>query len=115
MKTLITKGLNEREADEMRQSFVAGAFLRKRIRELLLEKADSSVAASRSKDGYSNANWAFLQADAVGYQRAMHEIISLLTHEMVLSERADEAIETGLQPRRGRPKGSKNRQPTTNL
>lgn len=115
MKSSIVKGMNEREADEMRQSFAAGAFLRKRIRELLLEKSDISVAASRSKDGYSNPNWAYLQADAVGYQRAMHEVISLLTHETVLSERADEAIETGLQPRRGRPKGSKNRQPTTKL
>jgi hypothetical protein len=110
MKTIIVKGLNEREADEMRQSFAAGAHLRKRIRELLLEKAEYSVAASRSKDSYTNPNWAYLQADSVGYQRAMHEIVSLLTHESVLSEGGEEPTETGLQPRRGRPIGSKNRQ-----
>lgn len=113
MKSTIVKGMNEREAEEMRQSFVAGAHLRKRIRELLLEKADLSIAASRSKDSYSNPNWAYLQADAVGYQRAMHEIIGLLTHESGLSERGDEPSETVLQPRRGRPKGSKNRQLST--
>lgn len=115
MKTVFVKGLDERAADEMRQSFVAGAFLRKRIRELLQDKADSSVAASRSKDGYSNPNWAYLQADAVGYQRAMQEVISLLTHEKGLSERGEEPSETVPQPKRGRPLGSKNRQPVTSL
>lgn len=115
MKSSIVKGMNEREADEMRQSFAAGAFLRKRIRELLLEKSDISVAASRSKDGYSNPNWAYLQADAVGYQRAMHEVISLLTHETTQESEAPTGAELLSHPKRGRPLGSKNRQPTTKL
>jgi hypothetical protein len=113
MKTLIVKGLDEREAEEMRQSFVAGAFLRKRIRELLKEKADVSVAASRAKDSYNNPNWAYLQADAVGYQRAMHEIISLLTNES--KQESEASLDAELLPhpkKRGRPVGSKNRQPS---
>lgn len=109
MKTAIVKGLDLKEAEEMRQSFVAGAFLRKRIRELLKEKADTSVAASRSKDGYNNPSWAYLQADAIGYQRAMHEIISLLTHESTQESETPTGVELLSHPKkRGRPVGSKN-------
>lgn len=81
MKIAITKGLNAEEADEMRQSFSHAVHLRKRIIKLLNEKVAASNRVTRSKDAYGISNWAYLQADAVGYERAMQEVVGLLTYD----------------------------------
>jgi hypothetical protein len=78
MKTIWTKGLNEEQTIQLRQDFVGGALLRERLSKLLEEKQDSSVKRSRSEEGYSNPNWAYQQADARGYERALSEVISLI-------------------------------------
>lgn len=78
MKTSWTKGLTQEQTVELRKDFVGAAILRKRLQELLNEKANLSRDASISKDAYSNPNWAYLQADARGYERALSEVISLL-------------------------------------
>ena len=102
MKTAIIKGLNEQESEEMRQSFVHAAHLRKRIQKLLEEKINASNRIVRSKDSYSIPNWAFLQADAVGYERALTEVISLLDHQPDIS--TEKVLEDGpTVKRRGRP------------
>lgn len=103
MKTAITKGLNEVEADEMRQCFVHAAFLRKHLQKLMAEKINASNRIVRSKDSYSIPNWAFLQADAVGYERALTEVISLLDHTPDIS--TEKVLEDGpsVPKRRGRP------------
>lgn len=79
MKTIWTKGLNEEQIVQLKQDFVGGALLRERLSKLLEEKQDSSVKRSRSEDGYSNPNWAYQQADARGYERAISEVISLIS------------------------------------
>lgn len=104
MKTIFLKGMTEQQADEMRQKFAASAHVRQRIIEILQEKINTNNKATRTKDAYGIANWAYLQADAVGYERALQEVCSLLTHDTV---RRDEPLGEGqgLQPkRRGRPK-----------
>lgn len=79
MKTSWTKGLTPEQATEVRKDFQGSAILRKRLKELCDEKVEASYAVSASKDAYSNPNWAYLQADARGYERALKEIISLLS------------------------------------
>lgn len=79
MKTIWTKGLNEEQIVQLKQDFVGGALLRERLSKLLEEKQDGSVKRSRSEDGYSNPNWAYQQADARGYERAISEVISLIS------------------------------------
>lgn len=79
MKTIWTKGLNAEQIVQLKQDFVGGALLRERLSKLLEEKQDSSVKRSRSEDGYSNPNWAYQQADARGYERAISEVISLIS------------------------------------
>lgn len=79
MKTSWTKGMNVKEKEEMSSSFSSSAFLRMRAIELCKEKIDVCRKASISSDAYESPNWAFKQADAVGYQRAMQEIINLLS------------------------------------
>lgn len=78
MKTVWTKGLTQDQATELRKDFVASAILRRRLSELLLDKEKLSRDASISKDAYTNPNWAYLQADARGYERALNEILSLI-------------------------------------
>lgn len=110
MKSVILKGLSEEAADEMRQSFTHAVYLRKQLIKVLQEKINASNRNSRSKDAYGIANWAYLQADAVGYERGMLECISLLEADI---EGAFEATETRthltantpqMPRKRGRPK-----------
>lgn len=78
MKVSWTKGLNKQDATELRADYAAAAVLRRRLTRLLEESIDDSVRVSRSKLLYENPNWALLQADQRGYERALAEIISLI-------------------------------------
>ena len=79
MKTAWTAGLNAQQKEEIRSAFVANAALRQRAIEMMQKKMEGSMHKSRNSDTYENPNWAYLQADARGYERAMQEIISLFT------------------------------------
>ena len=50
-------------------SFNAAGILRKRLQDLLDEKTRVASKDSRKAVGYECPNWAYKQADAVGYQR----------------------------------------------
>lgn len=57
----------------------------KAVRKLLVEdltkRIETNVLASEKKDKYDLPSWAELQADSIGYRRAMRELIKLLTKE----------------------------------
>lgn len=78
MKTVWTKGLNPEQVIQLKQDYVGALLLRERLTEICKDKQDASVKKSRSEDGYTNPNWAYQQADARGYERALQEIISLI-------------------------------------
>jgi len=78
MKTVWKKGLTPEQQIELSKDFVGAAILKKRLKEILNERSESSYKTSLSKDGYNTPNWAYLQADARGYERALKEVISLL-------------------------------------
>lgn len=78
MKTSWTVGLSKQEAIEMRANYKEALILRRRLVKLLKEDQDASTKLSRSKLLYENPNWALLQADQRGYERALSEIISLI-------------------------------------
>jgi len=105
MKTLILKGLNEEQQVEMRQEYIHAVHLRQQLKKLLNEKIDASNKTVRSKDAYGIANWSFLAADAVGYERAMLEVISLLTNESQQETEVPKGAEVlAAVKKRGRPK-----------
>ena len=79
MKVSWTKGVGKELAVDITQNFKESLVLRKRLAVLLEEKAALSTKASRSKTEYESANWAYLQADARGYERALIEIIALIS------------------------------------
>lgn len=78
MKTGWTKGLNEEQQILIKKEFVASSLLRERLVKLLKEKEKTNRESVRSKDAYDKPSWAYLQADSLGYERALNEIISLL-------------------------------------
>ena len=78
MKVSWTKGVDKELQVDIRQNYKESLVLRRRLQVLLDEKIALSQKASRAKDSYENPNWAYLQADARGYERALSEIISLI-------------------------------------
>lgn len=78
MKTSWTKGLEKDAQQEMRQHFVASLQVRKRLTEILKEKMENTNNNQLLTDNYDSPNWAFKQADNVGYNRALKEILNLL-------------------------------------
>lgn len=82
MKTSWTQGLDKEAAVDVRQQYKEALVVRRRLAEMLEAKAASSIRAARTKDGYDNPNWAYLQADARGYERALMEVISLIDDDV---------------------------------
>lgn len=78
MKTKWTAGLDANKSKELVEDFKASGVLRERLAAILQEKIDSNKREVTKKDAYAIANWAYLQADAVGYERALNEVISLI-------------------------------------
>lgn len=78
MKQSWTKGITKENAVELRQNFKEALVMRRRLVSLLKDKVETSDANSRSKLLYDNPNWALLQADQRGYERALEEVIELI-------------------------------------
>ena len=78
MKTVLKSGLSAEKKQELENDFRASAYFRQRIREICQKKIDAERNLLRGKEGYDSPNWAFKQADLMGYERAWHEIISLM-------------------------------------
>lgn len=53
--------------------------VRRRLVKMLNDKINASSKEGRSKLLYDNPNWALLQADQRGYERAFAEIIELIS------------------------------------
>ncbi|MND20270.1 hypothetical protein D3C87_1076460 [compost metagenome] len=79
LKVTWTAGLPKELASEVRINYKESLVLRRRLAKILEDKSDASVKTSRSKLLYDNPNWALLQADQRGYERAMAEIIELIS------------------------------------
>lgn len=78
MKTAWLAGKTGVEREEFRAHFVGSKAVRDRLTELLLSKVKATQTTAESHGSYGNPSWAYLQADAIGYQRAMKEVLSLI-------------------------------------
>lgn len=79
MKTSWTKGLSVQSKQEIEAGFAACAQIRERLETLINEKITSKRNKSISVEEYNSPGWAYMQADAVGYERGLKEIISLIS------------------------------------
>lgn len=78
MKTSLTKGLEDDAKEEMEGLFIKALLLRRQLSSVINDKIQSNNAERLSKVGYESPTWAYKQADAVGYERALNEVLSLL-------------------------------------
>lgn len=83
MKQSWTNGLIAERAIQIKADFKGSYGLRERLSEMLTDKINTSNKQTRNKDNYAMAGWAYLQADAVGYERALNEVISLILEKEV--------------------------------
>lgn len=79
MKTSWTAGLSPQDKEEIVLAFKASARLRERLISMLEDKANVSRTAARRDENYENPAWPYQQADKLGYERAIFEVISLLS------------------------------------
>lgn len=79
-KTAWTKGLTGEKRIEMERELQSTALLRSRLSSILEEKIQSRRVKKVSEEEYASPSWAFKQADAIGYERALSETISLLSN-----------------------------------
>lgn len=79
MKQSWTTGLNKELATDVRANYKESLVVRRRLVKMLNDKINASSKEGRSKLLYDNPNWALLQADQRGYERAFAEIIELIS------------------------------------
>lgn len=79
MKKTWTIGLSEQLAEEVKGNFKSSALIRARLSAILNERIVTKRTEATSKTSYDSPSWAYLQADANGYERALNEVISLLS------------------------------------
>jgi hypothetical protein len=77
MKTSWLQGLEKERAIDVRQNFKESLVLRKRFFEIVYEMIESSRKAQVSKDLYESPSWGYQQADRIGYERALRDILEL--------------------------------------
>jgi len=78
MKKSWITGLDEHDEKELRGDFASSQVTRKRLAKLLEDKAKVAHDNSIAKEGYDIPNWPYKQADHIGYQRALKEVIDLI-------------------------------------
>lgn len=78
MKKNWTAGLDNGYAEDVINAYKSSTILRRRLSELLQDKISESTKTAISKVTYNNPNWSYLQADNVGYIRAITEILGLI-------------------------------------
>lgn len=78
MKTSWKDSLTPEKKKEIELEFNSSTILRNRLIYILNKKIKSSTTETRLKASYDSPNWGLLQADAIGYERALLEVISLL-------------------------------------
>lgn len=83
MKTSWTSGLDKNRSGEIRVDFAKSFGMRERLKAMLEDKINTSNTFSRNKENYALGGWPYLQADSVGYERALKEVISLISEDLV--------------------------------
>lgn len=70
-------GLSPKETELLKGQL--DSYLAHRLKTILTRWKTAAESNSLSKQAYENPNWAYKQADTVGYTRALNEVTTLLT------------------------------------
>lgn len=75
MKLSLTNGLDKDQHKGLENSFNNAGVFRERLKEVLEDRAKQSLKPTQ----YDKASWPYLQADSIGYTRALQEVINLIS------------------------------------
>lgn len=78
MKTRWTAGLEEQLSKDIVQNYKESAVMRRRFKKILEDLIDENRNTQSSKLSYDNPNWPYFQADRMGYERALRDIIGYI-------------------------------------
>lgn len=73
-----TAGLSPEEEKELVKHLKGCSMVFERLSSILDQRVKGSVDKQLSSNLYELPNWALVQADAIGYQRALKEVITLI-------------------------------------
>lgn len=80
VSTLLLKGCKSKEErDSEKEYIVHNKRLLDRIVDVMKSKLDSSVDKMRGECSYNSPAWPQFQADQLGYQRALAEMLAIIT------------------------------------
>jgi len=79
MKVRWTHGLDEQNASDIRQFYKESGVLRRRLAKMLYDIIEEKRRGQVLESLYDSPNWAYLQADRAGYERALRDVIDLIT------------------------------------
>lgn len=78
MKVRWTHGLDPQNTEDIKQLYKESGILRRRIQKMLTDIIEEKRRGQVLESLYDSPNWAYLQADRTGYERALREVIDLI-------------------------------------
>lgn len=80
MKNSWFSGLEPDAKEQMRDYFKGSSLLRERLGKILEDKVKNKRKLTSSIEAYESPAWAYTQADTNGYERAIKEVIELISN-----------------------------------
>ena len=81
MKQSFFKGMAKEEAALLEKEFMESSLMRRSIAKVLQNKIEANRRLAIGISSFESPSWAFLQAYTNGFEKAMTDIISILTTE----------------------------------
>ena len=79
MKSSLIKGITDKEAiKDAKANFNQSYLMRTLVIKRLKDKIEAAKLKARGGQTYENPSWPYIQADVIGYERALLEVISIL-------------------------------------
>lgn len=81
MNTQWLSTISKQDREEFKQRILLAEPVLERLQEVINGKLSQSSSEILSKTNYESPSWALMQADHVGYTRALNELISFISLE----------------------------------
>lgn len=79
LSSQLLRGIKRDEVEKYKQYLIHNKELLDRIVGILKNKVQTSSNEMRSQVAYDKASWPYYQADQLGYQRALTEMVNILS------------------------------------
>jgi len=81
MKVRWTNRLDEQNTKDIKQLYKESHRIRARLNQMLVDIIEEKRKGQTLESLYDSPSWAYIQADRNGYERALRDVIELITGE----------------------------------